>query len=48
MANDIINFDRFFLLQEIKMKYAMRNEQIGGKKTSHLSVYLCFPLQTEI
>lgn len=32
--NDIINFDCFFLLQEVKMRYAMRNEQIEGGEYS--------------
>ena len=33
--NDIIKFDCFFLLREVKMRYATRNEQIEReKKTS--------------
>jgi len=44
MANDIINFDSFFLLQEIKMKYATRNEQIERGKTRNLiSLSIFFP-----
>lgn len=48
--NNIINFDHLFFLQEVKMRYSMRNEQREeGEKAKLISPATDFsPLQTEL